>query len=107
MTSGPSLLRVPMLATAFVAVVLIAWWAASWSAATRKLEGLTLAEPAGSYRIVLAFAPERFHQLRLQDEGRLVEVRDRTVSMRDVSPKAVRRIAGEYWVLSVSEWDGK
>ena len=57
-------------------------------------------------RITLDFAPERFHQLRLQDAGRLVEVRERTVYMKDVSPASLRAIAGEYWVETVARWEG-
>lgn len=102
------MLRVPMFATAVVVTVLVAWWLSSWMAANRKLASIEpLSQPRGSYRIVLAFAPERFHQQRLQEAGRLVEVRDRTVSMMDVSPRALRDIAGEHWVDAVQAWDGK
>lgn len=103
-----SMLRVPMLATAVVVAVVAYWWLSSWMAANRKLAAIEpLAQPRGSYRIVLAFAPERFHQLRLQEAGRMVEVRDRTVSMMDVSPDALRAVAGEYWVDAVHAWDGR
>jgi len=101
-------LRLPLIATGVVVAALIAWWVAAWLAAERKLAPLgTLAGDRGSYRVTLDFAPERFHQLRLQEAGRLVEVRDRTVFMMDVTPAALHGIAGEYWVDSVAEWDGK
>ena len=101
-------LRLPLIATGVIAAVLVAWWITAWLAAERKLAPLRpLAGERGSYRVILDFAPERFHQLRLQEAGRLVEVRDRTVFMMDVSPSALRSIAGEYWVESVARWDGK
>jgi len=101
-------LQLPLIATGVVVAVLIAWWGAAWLAAERKLAPLgTLGGDRGSYRVTLDFAPERFHQLRLQEAGRLVEVRDRTVFMMDVTPAALHGIAGEYWVDSVAKWDGK
>jgi hypothetical protein len=101
-------LRLPLVATLVVLAMLAAWWVAASLAADRKLAALGAPpERAGSYTITLEFAPERFHQLRLQDAGRLVEVRDRTVYMMDVSPAALRVIAGEYWVASVARWDGR
>jgi len=101
-------LRLPLVSTAIVLAILVAWWALASSAADRKLSALgALPEGRGSYRITLDFAPERFHQLRLQDAGRLVEVRDRTVYMMDVAPSALRAIAAEYWVEGVARWDGR
>ena len=101
-------LKLPLVATGFVVAILAVWWIAASMAAERKLAALG-SPPAehGSYRITLDFAPERFHQLRLQDAGRLVEVRDRTVYMMDVTPSALRGIAREYWVDAVARWDGK
>jgi len=34
-------------------------------------------------------------------------VRGNTVFLRDVTPPALRAIAGEYWVGAVERWDGK
>jgi hypothetical protein len=100
--------RVPVFATGVIVTVLVAWWAAAFMAAERKLAGVgPLDDARGSYRITLDFAPERFHQLRLQEAGRLVEVRERTVYMKDVAPSALRAIAGEYWVDTVVRWDGQ
>lgn len=99
-------LRLPLLATVAIVVVVAAWLASAHWSAQRKLAAIPAAAPA-SYRIVLDFPPERFHQTRLQEAGRLVEVRDRTVYMMDVAPSALRRIAGEYWVAAVEPWDGK
>ena len=77
-------------------------------AAQRKLAPLgTAAGDRGNYRVTLDFPPERFHQLRLQEAGRLVEVRGRTVFMMDVDPAALRDIAGEYWVDCDRAWNGQ
>ena len=37
----------------------------------------------------LKFPPERFHLTRMQDAGRLIEVRSTAVYMMDVSPDAI------------------
>ena len=97
--------RLPVVATAVVVGTLAAWFGASHHAAERKLAALGSLDARGSYEIVLDFPPERFHQLRLQEAGRLVEVRERTVFMKDVAPSALRGIAGEYWVDTVTRWN--
>jgi hypothetical protein len=101
------MLRIPLIATALIVAVLTGWWVSSLVFAQRKLEPVGALAARGDYRVTLDFAPERFHQLRLQDAGRLVEVRGPTVFLRDVTPPAVRAIAGEYWVARVERWDGK
>jgi hypothetical protein len=100
-------LRLPVATTVVIALILAAWWAAAQVAASRKLGPLEPLPARGSYAITLDFAPERFHQQRLQDLGRLVEVRDRTVYMMDVTPGSARAIAGEYWVDRVARWEGR
>ena len=99
-------LRLPLFATAVIAVGIGTYLATSHWGAQRKLAAVPTAG-AAHYRVILDFPPERFHQTRLQEAGRLVEVRDRTVFMMDVPPAALRRIAGEYWVAAVEPWDGK
>lgn len=102
------MLRTPAVTTAAIAAVLCAWWTASYVAADRKLAALApLTGVRGNYRITLDFPPERFHQLRLQEAGRMVEVRGNRVHMMDVAPADLRRIAGEHWVDAIAEWDGK
>ena len=100
--------RVPAVATAIVVIVLLSAWLFAHAGAQRKLAALEpLPDARAHYRIALDFAPERFHQLRLQDLGRLVEVRGESVYMMDVAPDAVRRIAGEYWVREIARWEGR
>ena len=101
------MLKLPAAATGVVVAVLLAYWLTAWSAAQRKLEPLLpLPEGRGSYRITLEFPPERFHQLFLQERGRLVGVKGNVVEMMDVEPAALRSIAGHYWVASVAQWSG-
>jgi hypothetical protein len=102
------MLKLPALATAVLAAVLLLYWALAWAAADRKLARIEPL-PAGraAYHITLDFPPERFHQLFLQEKGRLVGVHGNVVDMMDVEPSALRAIAGHYWVASVAPWDGK
>jgi hypothetical protein len=102
------MLRLPAAATAFVLVALCAYWLAGLVGAHDKLAALEPPPTArADYRITLAFAPERFHQVLLQEKGRLVEVRGNTVFMKDVDPRALRSIARNYWVESIARWSGK
>lgn len=102
------MLRLPAIATALIVAVVLAWWTAAYIAAERKLAAIAPAVgPRGHYRITLDFAPERFHQVRLQEAGRLVEVRGDSVYMMDVAPAALRGIAREYWVRGIERWEGR
>jgi hypothetical protein len=105
--SRVALLRVPLVATAVLLVALALYWLVAIIAGERKLANIEHAPPRGNYRIVLDFAPERFHQLLLQDRGRLVEVQGNAVFMMDVTPPALRDIAQCYWVRSVEAWAGR
>lgn len=100
------MLRLPLLATALVVAALVLYTLAGTLGARHKLGPLEPLPARGNYAITLAFPPERFHQLRLQDLGRLVEVRERTVYMKDVTPQALHDIAREYWVTGVASWGG-
>lgn len=105
--SRVALLRVPLVATATLLVALALYWLAAVIAGERKLANFEQLPSRGNYRIVLDFAPERFHQLLLQDRGRLVEVQGNAVFMMDVTPPALRDIAQRYWVRSVEAWAGR
>ena len=100
------MLRLPALATAVLVALTLAFVGWGWLGERRKLAPLLPLPPQGSYAVTLAFAPERFHQVQLQDKGRVVEVRDRTVYMKDVTPPALADIAREYWVKSIAAWSG-
>ena len=102
------MLRVPLLATALIVAALAIYWTFALVSGQRKLAGIDPSPTArDNYQITLRFAPERFHQVVLQDKGRLVEVRGTTVYMMDVSPDALRDIARRYWVASVERWGGR
>jgi hypothetical protein len=102
------MLRLPLAATAIVVAAIVIFWLASVVGASHKLQGLEpIAASRGNYAIELAFAPERFHQTWLQEQGRLVEVRDKTVFMMDVTPTALHDIASKYWVTSIARWSGR
>jgi hypothetical protein len=100
------MLRLPAIATAVVVVAVLLYVGAGFAGAARKLAAVEPVPPRGDYAITLAFPPERFHQLRLQDQGRLVEVRAQTVYMKDVSAGALAEIARAYWVVSIARWSG-
>ncbi len=103
-------MRRPALATLCIAAVLLLYWGAGVATGVRKLAPITSVAPLpprAHYAVTLAFPPERFHQLRLQDKGRVVEVRDRTVYMMDVTPAAIADIAREYWVDAITPWAGR
>lgn len=97
--------RVPLVATAVLALFFALYWGAGYAGGARKLAALEpLGDARGSYAITLDFAPERFHQQVMQDRGRVVGVKDRTVFMMDVEPSALRDIARRYWVHSIERW---
>ena len=101
------MLRLPAAATALLLTALFGFWLAGQIGAQHKLAAVAPPPQArGDYRITLAFAPERFHQVLLQEKGRLVEVRGNTVFMKDVDPAALRAIAKNYWVESIARWGG-
>jgi hypothetical protein len=101
------MLRVPVVTTIVIAVALAAYSLLGIAGAQRKLAAIEPIAPRGDYRITLDFAPERFHQVLLQEQGRLVEVRAATVYLKDVAPVGLRSIASHYWVLSIERWNGQ
>ncbi|HEY1328020.1 MAG TPA: hypothetical protein VGI14_13845 [Casimicrobiaceae bacterium] len=102
------MLKLPLFATIAIVAALLLYFAAGLVGAQRKLAPL---EPIGdaraNYQVTLDFAPERFHQLFLQDKGRMVGVHGDVVDMMDVEPGALRDIARQYWVASISRWKGR
>ena len=66
-----------------------------------------LAQASAHYVVQMKFPPERFHLTRMQDSGRLIEVRNTAVYMMDVSPAAITGIAREYWVQAIDRWPGR
>jgi hypothetical protein len=100
------MLRLPATATAIIVAAVLLYVGAGLLGAQKKLAAVEPVPARGDYAITLAFAPERFHQLRLQDQGRLVEVRGQTVYLRDVPAQALADVAREFWVVSIARWSG-
>jgi hypothetical protein len=101
------MLRQPLTVTVLVVCAVLAYLAAGELGAHRKLAALEPLQARGDYEITLAFAPERFHQVLLQDKGRLVGVNGTTVFMKDVDADALVSIARNYWVRSVARGSGR
>ena len=101
------MLRLPLVATAAILAALLAYFVAGALGAQRKLAPIEpLSASRANYRVTLDFPPERFHQLFLQDRGRMVGVHGDVVDMMDVEPAALRDIARQYWVASIARWSG-
>jgi len=103
------MLRVPLYVSVVLLLVVGIYAGARELNAHSKLRTLDppLAQASGHYVVQLKFAPERFHLTRMQDAGRLIEVRNTAVYMMDVSPAAIIGIAREYWVQSIERWAGR
>jgi hypothetical protein len=100
-------LKVPAITTGVLLGALLVYWLIAVAGEHRKLQPVQpLPEARANYRITLDFPPERFHQLLLQEKGRLVGVHGNVVDMMDVEPSALRDIASRYWVASVDRWSG-
>ena len=99
--------RTPIIATVVIAGAALLYWGYGVTEATRKLSSLEPLPARAHYALTLSFPPERFHQLRLQDQGRVVEVRNRTVFMMDVGEQSIRDVARAYWVDRVAPWAGR
>jgi hypothetical protein len=103
------MLRVPLFFTIALLVILGAYEGARELDGRAKLGALDppLAKTSANYVVRLKFPPERFHLTRMQDAGRLIEVRSTAVYMMDVSPDAITGIAREYWVQGIDRWAGR
>jgi hypothetical protein len=89
-----------------LASVLGLWGA--WSG-RQKLTAEELAGPGDRlhFEVVLRFPPEAFHVTRMQEIGRVIEVRGASVFLMDVRRAAARELARQYWVADVRRWPGR
>lgn len=98
----------PVAATLAVLVLFLAYEAWLTLSGWQKLTEDEL--PAGGgrapYEVTLRFAPEAFHITRLQQAGRLIEVKGSGVFLMDVPEEAIRAIARNYWVADIRPWQG-
>ncbi len=51
--------------------------------------------------IVMPFEPEQFHMLKLQAAGRFISYENKEVTLFDVHPDDIRRLARNYWVSDI------
>ena len=103
------MLRVPIFFSVVLLLVVGVYEGARELDGRAKLRvlGPPLAQAPTHYVVHLKFPPERFHLTRMQDSGRLIEVRNTAVYMMDVSPVAITGIAREYWVQGIDHWAGR
>lgn len=94
-----------------VAMALFALWLVyqGWMAfeAPRRIEEglIERAERDGTVNVVvrLAFPPERFHVLKIQEVGRVGQVSGNTVAVRSIDANSIRKLAGSYyWIAMIS-----
>lgn len=64
-------------------------------------------EDAVNIVVRLAFPPERFHVLKIQDVGRVGRVRGDTVEVHDVDAEGIRKLARSYyWIAMINSSEG-
>jgi hypothetical protein len=103
------MLRVPIFFSVALLLVVGVYEGARELDGRAKLRALDppVAQAPAHYVVHLKFPPERFHLTRMQDSGRLIEVRNTDVYMMDVSPVEIAGIAREYWVRAIDRWPGR
>jgi hypothetical protein len=72
----------------------------------RKMAADTPHEGKAHFEIVASFAPEAFHLTRIQDVGRVIEVRGTSIFVMDVKTADARQIARNYWIAGIKPWKG-
>lgn|SRR5699024_6646870 len=96
---------------AVVLVLVLAWQLYLTVQAPGKIDpALQAAVEAGEpvrVQVTLGFPPERFHTLFLQDYGRVMQVEDHSVLLRDVRPESVGMLARIYWIEHLSPLEGE
>lgn len=75
-------------------------------AGARKLSADTPRDGKAHFEIVANFAPEAFHLTRIQDIGRVIEVRGSSIYVMDVKGSDARALARNYWIAGVKPWKG-
>ena len=58
------------------------------------------------YEVVVNFPPEAFHITRMQDVGRVIEVKGLSVFLMDIRADDARELARNYWVADLKRWKG-
>jgi hypothetical protein len=58
------------------------------------------------YEVVVNFPPEAFHITRMQDIGRVIEVKGNSVFLMDLKGDDARELARNYWIADLKRWKG-
>jgi hypothetical protein len=99
----------PLVASATLVVLYAAYVAWLHVVGARVLPASELAGDAPvdvpiGVAVTLAVDPEPFHMAKLQALGRVVEVRERTAFIVDVTPRDAQALARNYWVARIRRW---
>lgn len=100
-------LRHRTVATIVVIGVLIAGWSIAMAAiAPSKLSpelsaAMNTEDDSLRVAVELGFVPERFHTLRMQEFGNVMQVDGNTIHVRSLAADEVMTIAQLYWVQSL------
>jgi len=99
----------PLLATALLAMGILAFKAWSWELGLARLGGVALPPQGGTrdVEIELPFTPEAFNIQRLQQAGRLVRISGRDVWLEAVSRSELLALARLYWIARIQPWNGR
>ncbi len=102
------LLRHPsVVITALLVAGLLAfhtWSRVSGAAKFAAVSGEAGADGRLSAEIVLNVTPERFHIELMQDAGRVVEIKGRSIFLADLPAERALAIARNYWVAELRRW---
>jgi hypothetical protein len=72
----------------------------------RKMTADAPRDGKAHFEIVANFAPEAFHVTRIQDIGRVIEVRGSSIFVMDVRTSDARQLARNYWIAGIKPWKG-
>jgi hypothetical protein len=84
----------------------LAWqlWGVVQGNAKLPEDQLPVTGAQANYEVLLPFAPESYHQMRLQAIGRLVKVEKRSVFLKDVAREDAIALSRQYWVVGMRRW---
>ena len=58
------------------------------------------------FEVLVNFPPEGFHITRMQEIGRVIEVKGRSVFLMDVERDDAIELARNYWITDLKPWRG-
>ena len=81
-------------------------WLSAGGARKLTQDELPAANTKAHYEVVVNFPPEAFHITRMQDIGRVIEVRGLSVFLMDLKGDDARELARNYWISDLKRWKG-